>query len=488
MHLCLNGIIGFQYHIQSYYPNIIPANELNPILFKLEKWTNVTAAQCQTDLRTVIALNVEIVNITLIVDDAAPLGFLDYFGNVTNGTQVNPNWNYIRYCFENKTPAIYTLTARWAPLAVFTGVLILKSIFVLISLMYMSHFHQPLYTSIGEVIQLAIQHTRIVPATEALQDGPLIRQLSNTKSAGRGVVRKLAWWRLMLISDWVCYTFQLFSFAWVILALYEAAVSYFSVYSTRNIFTVFIAQGFGTPERPLWIYYLGGINDIVTSSELTALVFFANSAQLWLAIGVFCANNHYTRIWLEGDWREYYLRQRNPRVSRDMVSDSTGTKKPRIVAPAPYWITILQLSLGAAAHWLLSEAFFVVEAVYKPAGSTLGHIQFYVTHSPGAIAIGALFFFIFIIFITAHMLRPRWTAMPVMNGSVRVILASCAGLTQFYREGIAWGTVDEKGAVKVAGFAPGVTPLTPGNYGGTIIVDDGRRPWAWRNLFSSDQI
>ena len=36
MHLCLNGIIGFQYHIQTYYYNILRENDLNPILFTLE--------------------------------------------------------------------------------------------------------------------------------------------------------------------------------------------------------------------------------------------------------------------------------------------------------------------------------------------------------------------------------------------------------------------------------------------------------------------
>ena len=485
MHLCLNGIIGFQYHMQTYYANIIPANELNPILFTLENWTNATATQCQTDLRTIVgAFNVEIANITLIVDDAAPVDLVDYFGSVTNGTQLNPNWNYIRYCFENKIPPICTLTARWARLAVFTGVLILKSIVVLISVTYMSHFRQPLYTSIGELLQLAIHNTdaRIVPATEALQDGPLIRHLSKTKPAVRGVVRKLAWWRLMLISDWACYGFLLFSFAWAIFALYESTIVYLPVYSTRNIFKVFIAQGFGTPERPLWTYNFGGTDNIVTSSQLTALVFLANSDQLWLAIGVFCANNYYTRIWLEGDWRKYYMRHRNPRVSRDMLSDPIGTKKPRKMAPAPYWITIMQLSLGAAAHWLLSEAFFVVEAFYRPPGSTLSDIQFYVTHSPGVMAIGGLCFFTFIIFITAHMLIPKWREMPVMNGSVRVVLASGTRLTRFGTEGIAWGMVDEKGEVKEAGFAPVVSPLTPGNYGGTTIVDDGTRAWAWRKL------
>jgi hypothetical protein len=493
MHLCLNGVVGFQYHIPTLYLSIVSVNDFNPKFFTLANYTNSTATECQTDLRTIIgAFNVDLVNFTLVVDDTAPVELLDYFGTITesapNGTQLNPNWEYIRYCFANKTPAICTLTARWAPLAVFTGVLILKSIVVLISLTYMSHFRQPLYTTIGELLQLVIHNTdaRTVPATEALQDGPLICPLSKTKPTVRGVVRKLVWWRLMLKSDWVCYGFQLFSFGWGMFALYESTIAYLPIYSTHDIFNIFIAQGFGTPERPLWAYHLGSTGDTIASSELTALVFLANSVQLWLAIGVFCANNHFTRIWLEGDWRKYYMRKRNPRVSRDMVSDpsESGTKKPRKVAPLPYWITISQLILGATAHWLLSEAFFVVEAFYKPPGSTLSIIQFYVTHSPGVIALDVLLFFTFIFFVTVHMFIPRWREMPIMNGSVRVVLASAARLTRFGKEGIEWGTVDEGGHVKEAGFGPVVTPLTPGNYGAMTIVDNGTRAWTWRRLFS----
>ena len=86
------------------------------------------------------------------------------------------------------------------------------------------------------------------------------------------------------------------------------------------------------------------------------------------------------------------------------------------------------------------------------------------------------------------MLMPRSTEMPVMNGSARVVLASCTRLTQFGREGIAWGTADEKEEVKVAGFAPAVTPLTPGNYGGTTIIDEGTRAWTWRKLLNCGRL
>jgi hypothetical protein len=79
MHLCLNGAIGFQYNIQHYYVDVIPVSELNPILFTLANWTNTTATQCQSDLRSILAINVDTTNITLIVDNGAPVYYLDYF-------------------------------------------------------------------------------------------------------------------------------------------------------------------------------------------------------------------------------------------------------------------------------------------------------------------------------------------------------------------------------------------------------------------------
>jgi Family of unknown function (DUF6536) len=486
MHLCLNGAIGFQYHQPNYMVDVKRSGDLNPIFFRLENWTNATASQCQTDLRSLLAFNVDISNITLIVDDSAPTNYLDYFGSVIetgpNGTQLNPNWTYIKYCFENKIPQVCTMTARWAPMAVFTGVLIVKSMVVLLSVTFVSHFHQPLYTSIGDILQLATQHREVatVPSSDALKDGPLIRPLSTTDPAVRGVVRKLAWWRLMLTSDWICYAFQLVSFGIVIFAIYDSTVAYFLLYSTSSIITVILAQGFGTPEKLLWTYRLGSSAAIMTSSQLTALVFLANSTQVWLAICVFCVNNHVTRNWLEADWRGYYMRQQKPRVTPDLVADPSGVRKPRKVSPLPYSATLCQLAVGALCHWLLSEAFFVVEAVLRPTGYNVSIITFYVTHSPAAIALGGLCFFVLLVIMTVFMCIGIRTEMPVMNGSVRVVLASCTRLTGFASQGIAWGEISESESENVAGFGAQVKALAPGSYGRvTIVGDAGRKRRKW---------
>ena len=368
-------------------------------------------------------------------------------------------------------------------MVVFTAILILKTMAVLISLIYVSHFHQPSYTTIGELLQLAVQHPEITRGLteEGLKDGPLIVPLSRTEPALRAVKRKLPWWRLMLISDWVCYGFQLFSLGAVILSIYEAVITYFPIYDTHNIFH---NQGFGTPQRPLWTYRIDAPTNPTTSSELTFLVFMANSIQVWLAICVFCANNHVTRAWLEEDWRGYYMKRQKPRISWDTVSDRTGLRSSRKLSPLPYVATGLQLGAGAVAHWIASQAFFVVEAVQKRTNGFVGsNIIFYITHSPEVIGIGGVCLFVFILTMSVHMCWGRWTVMPVMNGSVRVVLASCIQLTDFPDEGIAWGKISDEEGTKLVGFAANVDVLTPGNYGQVVVTGNGRttkRRWFGR--------
>ena len=485
MHLCLNGTIGYQYHlVPTIYVDVFRVGQLNPLLFQLADWTNLTAQECQSDLRQLLGINVDVGNMTLVVANNASTNYVDYFGNGSaigpNGTYFNANWSQIEYCFENRLPQVCSLTARWAPLAVFTGAMILKAVVVLLSLAFVSHFHHPLYTNIGEILQLAIEcpEVAVVAPEECLQDGPLfrpVRKLDNAFGAVRAVERTLAWWRLMLASDWLCYIWQAFSFALVVYCIYESTIAYFPIYLTHNVFTVIGGQGFGTPLRILWRYPLNETpTGITTSSQLTLYVFMGNAPQVWLAICMFCANNHVTRIWMEGDWRGYYLTKKRPRIGADTRPGGPGVRKTRIPGPLPYLVTAIQFLLSATAHWMVSQAFFVVETALNTRTDSglleLSRVNFYITHSPLVIAIGGLGVFVLLVIMTVHICFWKRTGMPVMNGSVRVVLASCAQFKAFDDEGIAWGKVAELGPVNVAGFGSEVQPLVPGNYGAVTLV------------------
>jgi len=182
--------------------------------------------------------------------------------------------------------------------------------------------------------------------------------------------------------------------------------------------------------------------------------------------------DHMNRVWLENDWRSYYLRLKRPRVSWDNHTPGRYVRKPRFLQ-APYGITICLFACGAASHWLTSESFFVVEISatlnreIEPASKAQRALIFYLTHSPAPMALGALLVAVGMCCFTVHLLVPRRTAMPMMNGSVRVVLASCTRLTGFPAGGIAWGEISENNEERVAGFGALVRPLSYGeNYGG----------------------
>jgi hypothetical protein len=289
LHLSLNGAVGFQFNTVIMWVQVLRADGINPLLFELAHWTNITGTQCQTQLKQ-FSTNVNLANMTLVVDQSGSLNWGDYELveiYAPNGTvYLNPNLDHIEYCFVNQISSeICSVTARWAPLTLFTAALLFKSIVVLLGLTYVSHFHQPLYNSIGDILNLAIQRPEVavVPASECLVDSLSLRPHASL-ALGRARSRKIAWWRLMRTSDWICYGWQLFSLGAIIFAIHDSTVAYFPLYSTDNIFTVFIGQGFGTPFRLLWTYTFGIGGVQLSSSQLTLLVFMANSVQVWLAI------------------------------------------------------------------------------------------------------------------------------------------------------------------------------------------------------------
>jgi hypothetical protein len=169
------------------------------------------------------------------------------------------------------------------------------------------------------------------------------------------------------------------------------------------------------------------------------------------------------------------MRYKRPRVSSDTGQKGTGIRKPRFLIQLPYTVTITQMALGAVLHWLLSQAFFIVETS-GPQVTVYGEVEnvldFYITHSPGAIGIGGLVMFVLLTIMTIFMFIGRRASMPVMNGSLRVVLASCTKLNGFPDGGIAWGYISETDDQKVAGFGDHVEQLEPGHYGEVDILFD----------------
>jgi hypothetical protein len=121
------------------------------------------------------------------------------------------------------------------------------------------------------------------------------------------------------------------------------------------------------------------------------------------------------------------------------------------------------LAGGAVCNWLLSQAFFVVEVdlADNPTDLTQRSLEFYITHSPEAIGIGTLVVIVGLIGLIIYLFVGQWTWMPVMNGSVRVVLAPRMKLILFPEGGIGWGDSSDDNE-RVAGFGGSVGSLVEG--------------------------
>ena len=461
IHFVLNSAFGYLYQVHQLSASVVNLENVDALPYSVASWTNITGSDCRDFCNQVFGGNPDVLNITLVVNNTGSLNVFDYFTYSTpNGSWVtNENLQYIEYCFENRITAQCSITLRWAPLLIFSGSLSVKVAVILLSLRHLSHLNEPLYNSIGDLLDLANSNSIILPTSECLLDKKSTSRKTcreQTPSGVRAQRRKIRYFRLMGISEHIFYLFQLFSLSWVWVAIYSSTVSYLPIYSAHSIFTVLLQAGFGTPFRVLWeLPILFGALD---SWQLTFLVFIANSPQLWFSIWVFLVNNHIVRIWLETDWRSYYLRLKRPRISRDTNNSEPGVRKPRVLQ-LPYFVTFGTMSFAAVGHWLISESFFVVETTGLYGAQQ--QLRFHLTHSPGPIAIGALLFSIVLLCLIINLFVGRWTWMPIMNGSVRVVLASCLRLKGFPAGGIAWGDVSDS-QERMAGFAGIVGPLLKG--------------------------
>ena len=482
VHLTLNSAMGYSYTVLSLQNAVIRLDEITtsgipqfnwnnstPI-----SWTNVTALECQTFLED-FTWSTDVADIIVVVNNTGSTNFQDYLyssPNQTFVTQYNPNTSYIEYCYENRVTPQCSITVRWAPLLVFSCSVFIKFAVVLISFRSLPHFKQSLYNSIGDLLDLAIKNIGVfIPTGECLLDSDSISQ-KNVSSAIRARRRRVAWWQLMGIWDWLFYTNQLVALGAALFAVYDSTVSYLPLYATKSIFTVYINSGFGVPFKILWEFQLFGV---LNSTQLLGLIFVVNLPQLWFSIGVLFITNHVTRIRLESEWRRYYLRLRRPRVSCSTDASGRYIRKPQVLG-LPYPLTILTLIAGATGHWLISEAFFTVETngTIQEDNQTFQYSMFWLTHSPGPIALDAFIWFIVTLVITTHLVIGKWTWMPIMNGSVRVVLASCVKLTSFPAAGIAWGDVSDKENERIAGFGGIVKPLVAGElYSESIPKKEG---------------
>ena len=441
IHLMLNGSIGYAILTVP----IRASTAINTSNFSLAEipngWTQITSDRCVQYLLGSISFNTDYTNITVVTTDSASLSDYQQWatGEGVAGVPI-PKTSDVVQCFIDPV-AVTTceVTLRWFPLLCTSVALTIKAIVAFFSIRFHSHFRSRIYNSIGDMLVLGAE--KKVPMTPDFKVFP-----------GPFHPRKVRWVRALGVEDLLSAAFVWLSAASVLLL-----GNFYWDGGGLSLSDKFKEFGLGSID----IVFVPGTGPATIYDEEPATfplqVLVANCPQLWLSIGYLIWNNQVTRIWMEREWRSFYLRRHRPRVSH--YSREIGLRPTRWLQ-LPYWLTGILMALSTTLHWLVSQTMFVVEILTDPTEHALS--QFYTNFSPFACLVVGAVATVLILAITIYSFVPIRTSMPLMGGSTRMVIESSRMLTTpFPEKGVAWGDISRSG-IPMAGFGEDVGPLVEG--------------------------
>ena len=446
IHLMLNGFIGYAILAQtpgSWGYTVVETSNFSPAEIP-NGWNETTSARCVQYLLGSIAFNTDYTNITVVTTDAASNS--DYqgwaSGEPAQGTPV-PKTSEVVQCFIDPVATTRCeVTLRWFPLFCTSVALTIKAIVAFFSIRFHSHFRSRIYNSIGDMLVLGAEKKVPLKPDYKIFPGPFRP-------------RKVRWAHALGKEDLLSAMFIWLSAAGVLIM---GTIFWTSVAFGLSLSDAFREFGLGSVD-PATVF-VPGQSGTSTDDEQPATfplqVLVANSPQLWLSIGYLLWNNQVTRIWMEREWRSFYLRRHRPRVSH--YSREIGLRPTRWLQ-LPYWLTGILMALSTAMHWLVSQTMFVVEILGEK-----GHADslFYTNYSPFAILVIGAVATVLVLAITIYSFVPIRTSMPLMGGSTRMVIESSRMLiTPLPEEGVAWGDISRSG-IPMAGFGEDVGPLVEG--------------------------
>ena len=449
LHVMINGIMGYAVSsidadCQAFYG---ASNATAP----KGNWTTLSSDQCATLLAKSVAYVTNFQNITIVVNpnSAAPLEFYNQY--------MNPSYQETQHyvaessdiatCFVDYIDSECQLTVRWFPLVISAFALLIKALIAFIALRRHAHFRRRIFNSLGDIIAVGARHPnlRSFATPGKMFDGKPCRLLHIPWR------KALGFWDVLVAVFWWVSALGIVTFG-----IWE----WFMVGQGMSWSDRWKRFGLGSVDPATSIVPGSANYQEGTPNTFPLQVIIANLPQLWLSIGYLLWNNQISRIWLEREWRGYYNRRRVPRVSYD-----TGTNtKEEVVATRwlqlPYWLTFLLIALNTVLHWLVSQTLFVVEilpSASKPA-------DFYLNYSPLAIFCIGGASTILILAMTIYYFVPIKSWMPLMAGSVQIVLESCSRLeAQLPKGGIMWGDISTRDR-RLAGFGPMADLLVPGAF------------------------
>ena len=439
LHLLLNGITGYAIHSRTRVITEVYESQAGDSISEAKQWMDVqvqNASQCAETLLENRSIIKTFVKATIILKDNTQMdsvhedsGFLPLYTS-----------DQIDICFVVPTNSDCRMTVRWFPLICIAVSLDIKAIIVFFTLRRRRYFQVRRFNSLGDMIMLGARH-------------PDIRRLF-PHSVNIGVYKRRVsfWWKTL---GWRDLIVIILWWSGIVVGIGFGVVDWLRVGKGLDSATRLERFGLGALD-PSTSKVANGYGNAI---YFPLFIIIANAPQVWASAAYLFWNNQLTRIWMEHDWRSYYQSSRLPRVSYASENKEVGIRKERFLQ-LPYWMTGMILGISTIFHFLVGQAFWVVEAYGWPNGPL--RTYFLWSWSPLACMMAGTLAGIIVLGVSIYYLIPFRPSMPLMGGNANVVFCSCIALSaDLPRGGIQWGDISSD-RERLVGFGEKTGPLVEG--------------------------
>lgn len=435
LHLMLNGIIGYE-GVDTNPKGYVTTNASDSVSISAQGFTTVGPSACVRYIDEFWGIRSDFTDITIVVTSASKVSYYSGLftpGNFTHTAEAAD----ISQCYLRLVQPQCKIGIRWAELIVVSTILIVKLcvVYFFVRRTTRTLKNERLFNSIGDFMLLAVKEPRFHINAKGSKVGP-------------GLKVQVRWISTLGFLDFCIWAFWFCS-------ILSVTIIGFVGWKTCGEGESLIAFAHVAPIGSTNLMVQPGGSLFANESiSLLLLLLLANCPQLWVSICYLLWNNQLTRIWMEHEWRSYYLQRQRPRISHN-AEDIVNVRNTRFLQ-LPYSATAFLMTTSTVLHWLVSQAFFVTRGIDPFQGPTA-----IINWSPIALLILALITLILLVATTIHYFTPFNTVMPFMGGSAHVVMEACYQLRTFPSAGIEWGDISTE-TEWIAGFGETVVEITDG--------------------------
>lgn len=427
LHLMLNGVIGYEV-LDTNPTNHVTTNVSDLGSIAGRDFVTVNPSDCTGYINEYWGIVSDFTDITVVLKSASKVSYYSGLFRPGNFTHT-PEAEDISKCYLRIVQPKCKIGIRWAELIIVSVILAIKSGIIYLFVRHITRTLQRerLFNSIGDFILLGTKNPKVN-----------LHQKGSRLTLKRKVpVRWISTLGPRDILIWVFWFSSIFS----------VTIIGFVGWKTSGEGESLMAFARAAPIGSTNLWVKPGSLVANDSLALLGLILLANCPQLWLSACYLLWNNQLTRIWMEHEWRSFYLQRKLPRISHD-AKRMDNVRATRFLQ-LPYSASAFLMTTSTVLHWLVSQALFLSGGIDQFQGSE-SHPAV-VVWSPLALIVLGLVTVPLLLVTSIYYIKPFNTVMPFMGGSARVVIEACYQLRTLPPAGVQWGDISTE-SEWIAGF------------------------------------